>query len=101
VVEAQRRIGTRAGTSLPPDPVAGYAAIHERLRQLLEDPTLRAAAFARLGVAVPRGVLLYGPPGCGKTALVRTLLRTAPVTVLEARAYVLCPAPARGLRAVI
>ena len=67
--------------------LAGYANLRARLQQLVEGPVLRPDVFVRLGVAPPRGVLLYGPPGCGKTALVRAALAHAPVAVFEARAY--------------
>ncbi len=40
-------------------------------------PLLRPDAFARMGVRPPRGVLLHGPTGCGKTLLVLALANAA------------------------
>ncbi len=43
--------------------MGGLEGVKHRLRQAVEWPLMHAGAFARLGIAAPRGVLLYGPPG--------------------------------------
>jgi transitional endoplasmic reticulum ATPase len=59
------------------DMVATKAALTEAVLWPLQHPD----TFARLGVEPPRGVLLYGPPGCGKTFIVRALASSGRLSV--------------------
>ena len=51
--------------------IGGQHHVIQKLKEAVEWPLKHPEAFARLGAKAPKGVLLYGPPGCSKTLLVR------------------------------
>ncbi|XP_075536064.1 uncharacterized protein LOC142571523 [Dermacentor variabilis] len=58
--------------------LGGIGYIKKKLQTALEGPLLNPAAFGRLGVSQPRGVLLVGPHGCGKTAIALAAASSCP-----------------------
>ena len=78
---------SRSGTeelaigSLSLDDVGDMIETKAALTETVLWPLRHPDSFARLGIRPPRGVLLYGPPGCGKTFLVRALAGTGQLSV--------------------
>jgi transitional endoplasmic reticulum ATPase len=67
------------------DDVGDMAEVKQSLTETVLWPLQYPDSFARLGIAPPRGVLLYGPPGCGKTFLVRALAGSGRLNVLSVK----------------
>ncbi len=67
--------------SITLDDVGDMAQAKQALTEAVLWPLQHPDTFVRLGVVPPRGVLLYGPPGCGKTFVVRALASTGQLSV--------------------
>ncbi|KAL1914765.1 uncharacterized protein VTP21DRAFT_8023 [Calcarisporiella thermophila] len=59
------------------DEIGGQTDIKMKLQEAVEWPLKHAEAFIRLGIRPPKGVLLYGPPGCSKTLMAKALATEA------------------------
>ena len=55
------------------DEVGGLEEVKEKLKETVEWPLKTPEIFTRMGIRPPKGILLVGPPGCGKTLLARAV----------------------------
>lgn len=70
VGKRQGETGTRR---LSYEDAGGLQGQVRRIREMVELPLRYPELFERLGIDAPKGVLLHGPPGCGKTLIARII----------------------------
>src|SRR5579883_784027 len=63
--------------------IGGLGNQLKRIREMIELPLRFPRIFARLGITSPKGVLLHGPPGCGKTLIARVIANETDATFLH------------------
>ena len=72
LVIGKTEVGERSAT-LSYEDIGGLGQQLQRIREMIELPLRYPEVFERLGIEAPKGVLLHGPPGCGKTLIARSI----------------------------
>jgi transitional endoplasmic reticulum ATPase len=75
--------GKATEAKLTYEDVGGLGDQVKRIREMIELPLRFPEVFARLGVDPPKGVLLYGPPGAGKTLIAKVIANETDASFMQ------------------
>ncbi|KAJ3178078.1 spermatogenesis associated protein 5 [Geranomyces variabilis] len=65
--------------------IGGQEETKQKLKEAVEWPLKHPEAFIRFGIRPPKGILLYGPPGCSKTLMAKALATEAGLNFLAVK----------------
>ncbi|XP_026959457.1 ATPase family gene 2 protein homolog A isoform X2 [Sagmatias obliquidens] len=65
--------------------IGGLGNIKLKLKQAVEWPLKHPESFTQMGIQPPKGVLLYGPPGCSKTMIAKALANESGLNFLAVK----------------
>jgi len=67
--------------------IGGQDELKRKLRKAVEWPLLYPESFQRLGIEPPRGLLMFGPPGCSKTMMVKALATESGLNFIAVKVF--------------
>ena len=67
------RVGEKEEVGVTYEDIGGLHKEINKIREMIELPLKYPEVFDRLGIEAPKGVLLHGSPGCGKTLIARAV----------------------------
>lgn len=79
----ESKISTTPPVGLSLQDLGGVAKVKRQLKEHLALPLLCPQEYAQRGLSIPRGILLHGPPGCGKTVISRAFAADLGVPFIE------------------
>eukprot|EP00842_Homolaphlyctis_polyrhiza_P004170 jgi/Hompol1/4754/HPOL_001239-RA len=65
--------------------IGGQADVKQKLKEAVEWPLKHPEAFLHFNISPPKGILLYGPPGCSKTLMAKALATEAGLNFLAVK----------------
>ncbi len=80
------KIYSNSLTSVAYEDIGGLEKEVSKVKEIVELPMKFPQVFEQLGVEPPKGLLLYGPPGCGKTLIARAVARESGVHFINVNA---------------
>jgi ribosome biogenesis ATPase len=80
---SETKIDTSPPTGVSLADLGGVANIKKQLKEHLVLPLLMPQEYITRKIPIPRGILLHGPPGCGKTVISRAFAATLGVPFIE------------------
>ncbi|MEK6839971.1 MAG: CDC48 family AAA ATPase, partial [Nanoarchaeota archaeon] len=65
--------------------IGGLDDLKQQLKEAVELPLKSPQSFTRLGIKPPKGILMYGPPGCGKTLLAKAVAKESEANFISVK----------------